>query len=628
MFSKFLDFHEEACIDKGSFPLLSADDLTLEVKIFQTNFHYPLLRQERIMNKAGRTIHTRVMVADHLSFYLPTEETVETLREKLDLSEGEIVHHGLFHRLTFSLGESPIHALPLMINKLSILFPESLPEPDYLVSAAAETWKRQKMDRKEISEDTNQDTQWGLKNILNPSDLSWWKEIDCSSVVVAVVDSGVSLNHPDLRIWEGGGINGIPDKRYWRFHEKDWMSNEQDLYDEDGHGTHISGIIGGQGNRMTGVAPGASIMVCKFLEPVNDSDYMGTVEDAMFCIDWALKKGVQIFNCSCGFSEFHQKFSELLKDAMVKGAVFIAASGFFEEHSTNHELLPLVYPALYAFGHRAQLYEYLVENNRHERTKPGTLTYTSVQNVISVAALNQDNTLYKRSAYGHVAAPGVSIYSCGVDSLGPLCCLTGSSMATAFVTGAITKIKQRYPYLYSPLIFDIIRYNGDSQNNPQLLQKTSYGGRLNLSSMLHTYEKYLENLRINVNVCDGYQLRQTRIAAILPENLYGFSLCFPEYSSNEIYTRALMRIHHCRISLCTLEEKTLQVLEAKYQQLFDNYYEAIEYFLTYAVELINLEKSLERWNRVMNSCDGNYLFFAEIFTSAKSFRDYLLTLIK
>ena len=114
-------------------------------------------------------------------------------------------------------------------------------------------------------------------------------------VIVAVVDSGVDYNHVDIAgaMWDGGDD--------YPLHGWNIVSDNNDPMDDHCHGTHVAGIIAGQGNAgtQTGIAPGAKIMVIKVLD---DTGY-GTDSDLISGIHFAMNHGADIINLSLGDPE-------------------------------------------------------------------------------------------------------------------------------------------------------------------------------------------------------------------------------------------------------------------------------------------------------------------------------------
>lgn len=215
---------------------------------------------------------------------------------------------------------------------------------------------------------------------------AWDINTGSSSVVVAVIDSGVDYNHPDLsaNIWTNTGeigTNGIDDDgngyvddvRGW-----DFVDGDNDPVDPDGHGTHVAGIIAAVGNNSTGVAGvswTAKIMVLKVMNAFG----FNTTSDEISAIEYATAKGAHVINLSLGGSGY----SQAEKDAIdASSAVVICSAG-------NN-------------------------GNNNDTTSHYPSNYTS-SNIIAVAASDQDDNLNISSNFGatsvDVAAPGISIYS-------------------------------------------------------------------------------------------------------------------------------------------------------------------------------------------------------------------------
>ncbi|MBI4688580.1 MAG: S8 family serine peptidase [Nitrospirae bacterium] len=257
-------------------------------------------------------------------------------------------------------------------------------EPNYIVRAAS------------IPDDPYFSNLWGLHNTgqtggISDADIdapeAWNLTTGSNNVVIAVVDSGVAYNHPDLsgNIWMNSGessctdgidndSNGYVDDCYgW-----DFLGADNDPTDYNGHGTHVAGTIAATGNNslgITGMMWKARIMPLRFLG-VSGS---GTTADAASAIEYASDNGAHIINNSWGGGGY----SQALKDAIdASSAVVVCAAG---NSGKDSDLTPH-YPSSY--------------------TSP---------NIIAVAATDHNDMLASFSNYGaasvDVAAPGVSIYS-------------------------------------------------------------------------------------------------------------------------------------------------------------------------------------------------------------------------
>jgi subtilisin family serine protease len=219
---------------------------------------------------------------------------------------------------------------------------------------------------------------------------AWNVTTGSADVLVAVVDSGVDAAHPDLagNIWTNpdeadDGVdndgNGLVDDRHgWDFVDED---NEPD--DENGHGTHVAGTIGATGNDgegMTGVAWDVSLL------PVRAGDEAGnlTAADVIEAFDYSCDIGADIVNASFGGPQGFAVGSAI-QDC--PGTLFVVAAGNGGEDG---------------FG----------DDNDDEVTYPCAYPYA---NIVCVAATDRDDALTIFSNYGpasvDLAAPGESILS-------------------------------------------------------------------------------------------------------------------------------------------------------------------------------------------------------------------------
>lgn len=255
---------------------------------------------------------------------------------------------------------------------------------------------------------------WGLKNtgqsILGVTgkpnidinvEKAWQKTKGSSSIVVAVIDTGVQITHPDLKnqIWTNPnpGENGyVNDVNGWDFYNHD--NSVYDNATDDAHGTHVSGTIAAENNDIgvIGIAPKVKIMPLKFIG--SDGGY---TSDAILAINYAKAKGAKVANCSWGGGGYSQSLSDAIQNS---GMLFIVAAG---NDSSNNDTTP-EYPASY-----------------------------HLDNMVTVAAINNQGKLSSFSNYGSktvdIAAPGEAILSTVPDGYAYY---SGTSMATPHVSGA------------------------------------------------------------------------------------------------------------------------------------------------------------------------------------------------
>lgn len=215
-------------------------------------------------------------------------------------------------------------------------------------------------------------------------------------VIVAVLDTGIDMNHPDL-------IDNIVDG--WNF-----VDNTNDVSDLDNHGTMVSGIIAARANNslgIVGVAPEARIMPLK----VMDSDG-GTLRDIASAIRYAADNGAKIITMSFGgqYTRFSTFTERAIDYASKQGCILVAAAG-------NDNTDELVFPASY-------------------------------EQVIAVSAIDQNDLRADFSNYGNYldfCAPGINIISTGKD--GNYFMANGTSFSTPFISGLIALMLADNPQL-------------------------------------------------------------------------------------------------------------------------------------------------------------------------------------
>ncbi|NJS11369.1 MAG: S8 family serine peptidase [Microcoleus sp. CSU_2_2] len=196
--------------------------------------------------------------------------------------------------------------------------------------------------------------EWGRDLIKAPE--VWAQGLTGDGIVVAVIDSGIDYNHPDLtgNIWSNNGENGVDatgrnkanngidddnngfvdDFRGW-----DFVNNDNDPSDDNNHGTHISGLVAAKrdGVGITGVAPTAKIMPLKIL----DRGGFGKIRDEINAINYAVANGAKIVNVSLGGLQLNDDELNVIRSAEAKGIIVISAAG-------NNASPQVDYPARFA----------------------------------------------------------------------------------------------------------------------------------------------------------------------------------------------------------------------------------------------------------------------------------------
>lgn len=329
-----------------------------------------------------------------------------------------------------------------------------------------------------IPNDTAFGQQWALRNTgqfaggLAGADIkatdAWNVSTGSRGVIIAVIDSGVDYNHPDLvqNIWTNpdeicaNGIdddgNGLVDDCVgWNFFD----NNNQPL-DDAPHGTHVAGIIGALGNNMLGISGVmwyVRMMPLKFIgfheDPADcggDTNFCGDVFDAIEAINYAVSKGAKIINASYRYHVFSMADRDAIADANAAGVLFVAAAG---NNGTNNDLTPL-YPASY-----------------------------DLPNIISVAASDQNDQRAAFSNFGatsvDVAAPGVYILSTIPPSIDPngYDFFNGTSMAAPHVSGLGGLLFGYYPHFNQHQVIATILTNTDLI--PSMIGSIGSAGRIN-----------------------------------------------------------------------------------------------------------------------------------------------------
>jgi thermitase len=270
--------------------------------------------------------------------------------------------------------------------------------------------------------------QWGLKNTgwnggpiwrlgkkgedIN-AEKAWGLTRGRSTIKIAVIDTGVDYDHPDLKNniltneIEFNGTDGVDDDGNGYIDDVygyDFANNDGDPMDGHGHGTHCSGVIGATHNRsgIRGVMGKVKILPIKFL----GDNGSGTLEGAVKAIDYAIKMKVHVMSNSWGGGAANQSLKEAIEAANKAGIIFVAAAG----NSSNDNDKKPSYPASY-----------------------------KVENIVSVGSMDGNGKKSWFSNYGvksvHIFAPGSDILST-VKGKGYKK-MSGTSMAAPFVSGAI-----------------------------------------------------------------------------------------------------------------------------------------------------------------------------------------------
>lgn len=279
-------------------------------------------------------------------------------------------------------------------------------EPHYLYLTNDSARLNMNEDSPEIPNDLLfSEYQWNLPVI--EANRGWKLARGSDDVIVAVVDTGVDLKHPDLngRLLKGYNV----------------IDPEEEPYDDVGHGTHVAGIISANVNNNEGIAGmmwGGKILPVKAL----DSSGAGTTYSVSQGIIWATDHGAKVINLSLGNYADAEFLHEAIKYAYDHDVVLIAATG---NDNTERPGYPAAYPE-----------------------------------VLSVSATDYQLQRASFSNYGDyvdVMAPGESIASTYPDN--QYAALSGTSMASPHVAALAALIRSVNPDLKNTEVMDIIRKN-------------------------------------------------------------------------------------------------------------------------------------------------------------------------
>lgn len=250
---------------------------------------------------------------------------------------------------------------------------------------------------------------WGLKQTQVAPLLS--TNLTGKGVKVAVLDTGIDTNHPDLHVTGGTSVLGYTSS----------------YNDDNGHGTHVAGIIGALNNNsgVVGVAPGVQLYAVKVL----DQTGAGKQSDVISGIEWAIENHMNVINLSLSGGEGSLALQKEMKRAYDKGILIVGAAGNLGDYSNNSDSVG--YPA----------------------------RYNSVIAVTAVNDIDQHPNFASAGPTVELSAPGVNVESTYND--GKYATETGTSMAAPFVTGVIALYKQMNPNATPDQIRSILRVRAE-----------------------------------------------------------------------------------------------------------------------------------------------------------------------
>ncbi len=245
---------------------------------------------------------------------------------------------------------------------------------------------------------------------------------DGSGVNISIIDTGIDYRHPDLAPNYRGGY--------------DFVNDDDDPLDDNGHGTHCAGIIAAadNDNGIVGVAPGANLYAIKAM----DSEGRGYVSDVIAGIEWSVKHKMDIISMSIGSTVDSRALREACDRAYKAGVLLVASSG-------NRGTGTVTYPGRY-------------------------------DSVIAVAAVDRTDKRASFSGTGpevELAAPGVKIYSTYIGN--KYAVMSGTSMACPHVTGTAALIMHAYPDYTNEQVRELLHATAEDLGPEGKDDKFGYG---------------------------------------------------------------------------------------------------------------------------------------------------------
>ncbi len=352
-----------------------------------------------------------------------------------------------------------------------------------------------------IPNDTYFTRQYGLYNggtfSLSPAiedadidmELAWDIEQGDASIIVAILDSGAKLDHPEFngRIWENPNetVNGIDDDNNGYIDDIngwDFANNDNTPTDDHGHGTNVAGIVGANGNNnlgYSGVDMNCKLMIGKILNNENSGFYSWWTEAIYYAVD----NGAKVINMSVGGSGFSSAMQDAINYAYNNGVVVVAC---MMNENNNTTYYPAGYQNTIAVG---------ATNPNDERASPFFWSASSGSN------------------YGNhidVVAPGNYIYGLNNESNTNYDYYWGgTSQAAPLVTGLSSLLLSQDPSRSPDAIRTIIRNTAEDQIGNSTEDTAGfdiyYGyGRINahqalLENTLSISEVDLKNLDVSVS---------------------------------------------------------------------------------------------------------------------------------
>ncbi|MBM3270922.1 MAG: S8 family serine peptidase [Candidatus Sericytochromatia bacterium] len=260
--------------------------------------------------------------------------------------------------------------------------------------------------------------QWAIGKLQLPA--AWDVTRGTRDIKVAIVDSGIDARHPDLAGQVVGG--------------RDFANNDGDPHDDQGHGTHVAGIVAAltdNGVGVAGTAGGASLLAVKVLG-ANGEGYTSAIAEG---VQYAVAQGAKVVNMSLGAPQRSTTLDAAIAAAINAGVVVVAAAGNDGTTTPNY---PGASPGVVAVG--------------------------------SSDSGDNRSTFSNHGAWVHVAAPGSAILSTFPGSRYQT--MNGTSMAAPYVAGVAALVRSAHPDWSVAQVKAALTTTGDPvrgfESNPRL----------------------------------------------------------------------------------------------------------------------------------------------------------------
>lgn len=445
-----------------------------------------------------------LMMADSVLVDISLDKAIELSQLEFDV---EVVSENLGIYLVNVPGFEEVGAYEDLVDRLSRVIPRKSIEPNYIYAASSV-----------IPNDEQYDPyQWAFaevgKSVISAPQ-TWEIQREASNVKIAILDTGIDIDHPDLisNLWNNPGEipgNGIDDDNNGfvdDLHGYSFVSNSADVDDVDGHGTHVAGIAAAQGDNgigVSGVAWSADLVAVKVL---NDQG-LGTLEGVIKGIEYANTIGAKILNMSFGGSQRSTGIEKVIGQVQLAGGIAVVAAG--------NEFVSLdespSYPAAY--------------NN---------------PNIFSVTASDRNGMIAGFANYSvdkvDLAAPGTEIYSTIPVEKGSYGFKSGTSMAAPMVSGALALIEARFPNANAQRKIELIMEGLDRDKTWVDLNRGA--GSLNLYNSIQgiVTAPYYDSFR------GAYELDAETTSVVLNNVASGREIGEPHHNGSDSNTTIWLRL--------------------------------------------------------------------------------------